>query len=166
MAGPGRGARFRPPRRDRGVREPDGQATAPSERRVVFPPVRDPIATLRNVVAMLGVVFKRHGGSPDTEWDHPALTGSGRQPRRGSMQHRHVDALPQPLAIACPEVEVAATGCLSLLSDGSPASRIFPHADTSGQKRTAPAGPVQARLRDLTVILRYGQRLVLPPYSR
>jgi Rhodopirellula transposase DDE domain len=26
-------------------------------------------------MAMLGMVFERHGGFPDTEWDHPAPTG-------------------------------------------------------------------------------------------
>src|SRR6202171_454006 len=71
---PGRDARFRPPRRDRIVREPDGQATAPSQCRVVFRPVRDAIARLRNVMAMLGVVFERHGGFPDNEWDYLATT--------------------------------------------------------------------------------------------
>src|SRR5271157_3803759 len=71
---PGRGARLRPPCRDRLAREPNGQTTAPSQCRVVFPPVRDPIAALRNVMAMLGVVFERHGGFPEIEWDHPAPT--------------------------------------------------------------------------------------------
>src|SRR5258708_348763 len=70
----GRGARFRPPCRDRLVREPDGQTTALSQCRIVFPPVRNPIATLRNVMAMIGVVFERHDGFPGTEWDHPAPT--------------------------------------------------------------------------------------------
>ena len=26
------------------------------------------------MMAMLGVVFERHGGFPETEWDHPAPT--------------------------------------------------------------------------------------------
>src|SRR5882757_7416767 len=59
-----RGARLRPPRRDRLVREPNGQTATPPQCRVVFRPVRDPIARLGDMMTVLGVVFERHGGFP------------------------------------------------------------------------------------------------------
>ncbi len=86
----GRGARFRPPCRYRLVRDPNGQATSPPQCRVVFRPVRDPMARLRNVMAMLGVVFERHGGCSEDEWDHPAPSRPRPPISARSMQHRHV----------------------------------------------------------------------------
>src|SRR5271155_3332083 len=57
----GRGSRFRPPRRDGRVGEPDGQAAAPPQCSVILRPVRDPIPGSRNMITVSGVVFERHG---------------------------------------------------------------------------------------------------------
>ena len=56
------GAGFRPPRRDRRVREPHRQTAPPSQCRVISRAVRDPIARFRDMMTMLGVVFERHRG--------------------------------------------------------------------------------------------------------
>ena len=46
----------------------------PSQCRIIFRPVRDPIARLPDVMTVLGVVFERHGRFSDSESDHPAPT--------------------------------------------------------------------------------------------
>jgi hypothetical protein len=67
----GRGSWLRPPRRNRLVREPNGQTAPPLQCRVIFRPVRNPIARLWNVMTMLGVVFERHGRVSDDDRGHP-----------------------------------------------------------------------------------------------
>ena len=57
----GRGSRFRPPRRNGRVGEPDGQAAAPPQCSVILRPVRDPIPGSRNMMTVFGLVFERHG---------------------------------------------------------------------------------------------------------
>jgi hypothetical protein len=56
------GAGFRPPRRDRLVCEPHRQTAPPSQGRVIFWSVRDPIARFWDRMTVLGVVFERHCG--------------------------------------------------------------------------------------------------------
>ena len=56
------GAGLRLPRRDRLVREPHRQTAPPSQCRVIFRAVRDPIARFRDMMTVLGVVFERHCG--------------------------------------------------------------------------------------------------------
>ena len=58
-----RGSRLRPPRLDRLVGKPHGQAAPPLQRSVILRPVRDPIAGLRDVMAVFSVVFERQGGA-------------------------------------------------------------------------------------------------------
>ena len=50
--------------RDRRVSEPDRQAAALPQGRVVGRRVRDPVTLLGNVVATLGIGFERHGPTP------------------------------------------------------------------------------------------------------
>src|SRR5271163_2738021 len=57
----GRGSRFCPPRRDGRVGEPDGQAAAAPQCRVVLRLVRDPISGSRNMMTVFDMVFERHG---------------------------------------------------------------------------------------------------------
>jgi hypothetical protein len=58
-----RGPRLRPPALDRLRREPDRQAAARPEPRVVRRPVADPMPLLRDVMATRHVGFERHDRS-------------------------------------------------------------------------------------------------------
>src|SRR5215212_3276974 len=58
-----RGARLGMPGRDRGWREPDRQAPALAQGRVVFGPVRDPAPLLWDTMAAISIGLERHRGS-------------------------------------------------------------------------------------------------------
>ena len=84
-----RGSRLRPPRLDRLVRKPDGQAASPLQCRVILRPVRDPIPGLGDVMAVFSMVFERHGRAvPGSGMGFPMCVAT-RPPatRTGSMQH-------------------------------------------------------------------------------
>ena len=72
-----RGSRLRPPRLDRLVGKPHGQAAPLPQRSVILRPVGDPISGLGDPMAMLSMVFERQGegsgeanGPPDM-WSRP-----------------------------------------------------------------------------------------------
>ena len=68
----GRGSRFRPPRRDGRVGEPDGQAAASPQCCVLLRPVRDPIPGSQNMMTVFGMVFERHArGFPVMDGGQP-----------------------------------------------------------------------------------------------
>jgi hypothetical protein len=57
----GRDSRIGPPRLDRFLGEPHGQASPPLQCCVILRPVGDPISCLGDVVAVFGMVFEWHG---------------------------------------------------------------------------------------------------------
>jgi len=56
-----RGSRLRPPRLDRLVGKPDGQAAPLPQRSVILRPVRDPISGFRDAMAVFSMVFEPQG---------------------------------------------------------------------------------------------------------
>src|SRR4051812_10959385 len=62
-----RGAGLGMPGRDRRLGEPDGQAAALAQGRIVFGPVRDPAPLFRDAVTAISIGLERHGESRVTE---------------------------------------------------------------------------------------------------
>jgi len=86
---PSRSAGLSFPGCDRRVGEPDRQAAALPQDRVVGRRVRNPVTLLRDVMAPTGVGFERHGPTPKLEGDMPRIILL-KPLRRRSMQHSHV----------------------------------------------------------------------------
>src|SRR6202040_1915988 len=54
------------PRRNRGFREPDGQASALAQGDIISGPIRHPVPLLRDVMAAILVRFEWHGDAPES----------------------------------------------------------------------------------------------------
>jgi hypothetical protein len=62
-----RGAGLGLPRRNRGFREPDGQASTLTQGDVIGGPIRHSVPLLRDVMTAILVRFERHDDGPDQE---------------------------------------------------------------------------------------------------
>ena len=77
---------FSLPGRDRRVGEPDRQAAALPQGRVVGRRVRDPVTLIWDVVTTLGIGFERQGPTPDNEGNTPSSILPQPMPRRSMQQ--------------------------------------------------------------------------------
>src|ERR1700737_4427244 len=87
-----RGAWLGLPRRNRGFREPDGQATALAQGDVIGGPIRHSVPLLRDVVTAILVRFEWHGTVRGQERAPPSYTVHSSPPTNQSVQQGGISA--------------------------------------------------------------------------